>query len=118
MILEHYRDVKLKQLYQMLTKSDFNGNFEDDYMLSVMYAMRCIDCNQGKGITIPEKHYVALAKEIIRVYDTSEKDLEDLSIMVFTKNLLDYMKMCDKKYCDIHKMSTADLMNEIRKIQS
>ena len=102
----------------MLTKSDFNGNFEDDYMLSVMYAMRCIDCNQGKGITIPEKQYVPLAKEIIRVYDTSEKDLEDLSIMAFAKSLLEYMKICGKKYPDIHRMSTIDLMNEMKKIQN
>ncbi len=118
MILENYRDIKLKQLYQALTRSDFNGNIEDDYMLSVMYAMRCIDCNQGKGIKIPEKHYVPLAKEIIRVYDTSEKDLEDLSIMSFTRLLLDYMKMSGRKYPDIHRMSTVDLMNEMKKIRN
>ncbi len=114
MILEHYRDAKLKELYQKITRSDFKGDFEDDYVLCVMYAMRCIDRNQGKGIDIPENEYVPLAKEIIRIYETSEeRDLEDLSIMSFTKKLFAYMKVQKKRYKDIHKMSTIDLMNEL-----
>ena len=47
---EHYRDKKLKQLYQTLTRSDFAGDFEDDYVLSVLYAMRCIDCHQSPSL--------------------------------------------------------------------
>ena len=111
---EHYRDKKLKQLYQTLTRSDFAGDFEDDYVLSVLYAMRCIDCHQSPSFKIPERHYVDLAKEIIRVYDTSEEaDLDDLSIYAFTRALMTYMKENDLKYKDIHKMSTLRLLNEL-----
>ena len=111
---EHYRDKKLKQLYQTLTRSDFAGDFEDDYVLSVLYAMRCIDCHQSPSFKIPERHYVDLAKEIIRVYDTSEEaDLDDLSIYAFTRALMAYMKENDLRYKDIHKMSTLRLLNEL-----
>ncbi len=111
---EHYRDKKLKQLYQTLTRSDFAGDFEDDYVLSVLYAMRCIDCHQSPSFKIPERHYVDLAKEIIRIYDTSEEaDLDDLSIYAFTRALMTYMKEKDLAYRDIHKMSTIRLLKEV-----
>ena len=64
MILENYRDRKLKELYQVITRSDFKGNLEDDYMLSVMYAMRCIDRIQENDPFIKENDYVNVAKEI------------------------------------------------------
>ena len=111
---EHYRDKKLKQLYQTLTRSDFAGDFEDDYVLSVLYAMRCIDCHQSPSFKIPERHSVDLAKEIIRIYDTSEEaDLDDLSIYAFTRALMAYMKEKDLDYRDIHKMSTIRLLKEV-----
>ena len=114
MFQEHYRDKKLKQLYQTLTRSDFAGDFEDDYVLSVLYAMRCIDCHQSPSFKIPERHYVELAKEIIRIYDTSEEaDLDDLSIYAFTRALMAYMKEKDLDYRDIHKMSTIRLLKEV-----
>ncbi|MBR4485755.1 MAG: hypothetical protein IKO97_11165, partial [Erysipelotrichaceae bacterium] len=75
---------------------------------------RCIDCHQSSSFKIPERHYVDLAKEIIRVYDTSEEaDLDDLSIYAFTRALMAYMKENDLRYKDIHKMSTLRLLNEL-----
>ena len=114
MLLENIRDRKLKQLYQMLTNSDFKGNFEEDYTLCLLYAMRCIDVCQNQGFLIEEKHYVDIAKEIIRIYDTSDQyNYENISIMSWTKALLDYMKKYSRSYRDIHRMNCFDLLNAV-----
>ena len=114
MILENYRDRKLKELYQVITRSDFMGNLEDDYMLSVMYAMRCIDRIQENDPFIKENDYVNVAKEIIRIYDSVQgNDYEDLSIEVWTRALMTYMRKEDKKYRDIHRSSSFDLMKDV-----
>ena len=114
MILEHVRDKKLKQLYQVLTRSDFNGNFEDDYVLSVLYAMRCIDVCQSKEKVCQERDYVDLAKEIIRIYDASdEQDFEDISIESWTRALFDFMKKRKLSCRDIHRMNSYDLIHGV-----
>ena len=112
MLLEHYRDDKLKKLYQMLTRSDFKGNFEDNYILSVLYAMACIDRCQEKDCFLKEKDYVILGKEIIRIYDTSEDRYDDYSIYLFTKALLKYMKEEKKRAADIHRTSRLKKKNQ------
>ena len=114
MILEHIRDRKLKQLYQALTRSDFSGNYEDDYVLSVLYAMRCIDVCQSQQTVCREKDYVDLATEIIRISDVSEEnDFGEISIMSWTRALFDYMRQNEKAYKDIHRMNSYDLVKGV-----
>ena len=114
LILEHIRDRKLKQLYQALTRSDFSGNYEDDYVLSVLYAMRCIDVCQSQQTVCREKDYVDLAKEIIRISDVSEEnDFGEISIMSWTRALFDYMRQNEKAYKDIHRMNSYDLVKGV-----
>ncbi|MCR4634318.1 MAG: hypothetical protein K5648_09360 [Erysipelotrichaceae bacterium] len=114
LILEHIRDKKLRQLYQALTRTDFNGNYEDDYVLSVLYAMRCIDVCQSQKAVCKERDYVDLAKEIIRISDVSEEnDFEEISIMSWTRALFDYMKENGKAYRDIHRMNSYDLVKGV-----
>ena len=114
LLLEHIRDKKLKQLYQALTQSDFNGNYEDDYVLSLLYAMRCIDVCQSEEKVAQEREYVDLAKEIIRIADTSdEEDLEDVSILSWTRALFEFMKEEGKTYKDVHRMSAYVLFREV-----
>ena len=113
MLLENYRDRKLKELYQALTRSDFNGNVEDEYVVSLLYVMMCIDPLQDHE-TIRERNYVDIAKEIIRVYDESSRQYEEVSLMIWTSSLMRYMKEKKKTYRDIHRMSSIDLLNELK----
>ncbi len=114
MLLENYRDNKLMVLYQKLTRSDFKGNPQDEYIVTLLYALRCIDnCNRNDNM-VPEKKYVDFAKEIIRIYETCEdQQANNVSIMAWTKAMLKYMKKMKLRYKDIHKMSACDLINNV-----
>ena len=116
MLMEKYLDNRLMVLYQKLTKSDFKGNVENEYIVSLLYALRCIDrCNRN-NILIPEKKYVSYAREIIRIYETCEEQGTDRnSIMAWTKSIFSYIATNKADYKMIHKMSTVDLINELSK---
>ena len=114
MLAEHYRDVKLKELYYMLTRSDFNGDLKDEYVICLLYAMRCIDRCQGDEALIREKDYVNLAKEIIRIYESADEgDMDHVSIMTWTRGLFSYMRDSGRSYQDVHKMSCYDLLDHV-----
>ncbi len=110
MILENIMNNRVTQLYEMLTKSDFKGNVEDEYVVSLTYVMMCIDRCVNDQISFDRKHYVLLAREIIRIHDTGA---EDVSYMVLTRAMIDYMKKKGKKYREIHSMNSYDLLNGV-----
>jgi len=114
MILENYVDSKLTVLYEKLTRTDFSGNPSDEYVVSLLYAMRCLDSCIKDYETIPKRYYVPFAKEIIRIYETCEdQQSNNVSIMAWTKAMLKYMKKMKLRYMDIHKMSTCYLINNV-----
>ena len=111
MLLENILDSKLMALYQALTKSDFKGNIADEYVVSLLYAMRCLDSSIKEYEEIPHRHFVDYAKEVIRIYETCEDEyINNTSIKAWSKALLRCMKEMKLKYRDIHKMSTYDLI--------
>ena len=114
MLLENYRDSKLKELYRRLTRSDLKGGMEDEYIVTLLYAMRCLDSSMKDYDLIPEKYFVNYAKELIRIYETCESEgTNNISIMAYARAMLRYMKEKQLKYKDIHKMSTYDLINSV-----
>lgn len=114
MLLENYRDSKLKVLYQKLTRSDFKGGMDDEYIVTLLYAMRCLDSSMRNYDQIPERHFVDYAKELIRIYETCEnEEMNNTSIMAYARAMLKCMKEKQLKYKDIHKMSTWDLINSV-----
>lgn len=109
------RDAKLLQLYQALTKSDMKGNYEDTYIIEMLFTVLVIDMieNDGKKTEMKPKNMVNLAKEIVRIYETDHSELSYYSVRNWTESMLDYMKDKNKKYSDIHKMSTYNLRKEV-----
>ena len=118
MILENVRDKKLMQLYETLTRSDFEGSIQDEYVICLLYTIRCLDSLQKTDRFIKKKDMMNIAKEIFRIYETSEKDYEDISIMAYTKGLFNYMKSEGLEYKDIHSMNTYDLLNNVKEYLS
>lgn len=109
------RDRKLLQLYIALTRSDLKGNYEDTYMIELLFTILVIDLivNSGEETDMKAKDIVNLAKEIVRIYETEDDKLSYFSIRNWTESLLDYMKAEKKKYKDIHRMNTYDLRKEV-----
>ncbi|MBQ6492245.1 MAG: hypothetical protein IJI92_00035 [Erysipelotrichaceae bacterium] len=111
---------KTIELYKMLTHSDFNGNYEDGYTIEQLFTMLCLDLALNSGFgpdqkpgPMKPKEMFDLAKEIIRIVETENIGLSNYSIMNWTRATLSYMSNNDKKYNDIHRMSTVDLKKEI-----
>ena len=114
MILENKRDQKLLQLYEMLTRSDFAGEMKDEFCVCLLYIVRCLDSAQKAERTIEKKHLMGVAKEVARVYETSEKEeFKHISIMAWAKAMIEYMKDSGLGYKDLHKMSTYDLKKAV-----
>ena len=118
MILENIRDRKLIELYQMLTRSDMNGNAKDSWVVKMLYALNCVDELVAKSGVISKKEYVIFAKEVVRISETEDNEGENLliSLPAWTVGLMEYMKKTKKKMKQIHSMSGYDLMMDVKQI--
>lgn len=114
-ILDNVRDNKLMQLYLALTKSDLQGNYEDTYLIELLFTVLVIDLivNQGNPTDMKAKDIVNLAKEIVRIFETPDGELSYYSVRNWTESVLEYMADKNKDYKDIHKMNTYDLREEV-----
>ena len=118
MILENIRDKKLIELYQMLTRSDMNGNIKDGWVIKMLYALNCVDSLVSQSGVISSKEYVVFAKEVVRISETEDNDGENLyiSLPVWTVGLMEYMKKTGMKMKQIHSMSGYELMMNVKKL--
>lgn len=118
MILENIRDRKLIELYQMLTRSDMNGNAKDSWVVKMLYALNCVDELVAKSGVISKKEYVIFAKEVVRISETEDNDGKSLliSLPAWTVGLMEYMKKTKKKMKQIHSMSGYDLMIDVKQV--
>lgn len=108
-------DEMLMQLYRLIVNSDLKGNISNDYNLTVLYALRCIDVNQYRYKVCDNKDMIKLAKEIIRIYEYSPMVLlEYVSIEQWSESLLKFMKENKFRYEDIRKISSKDLIGKLR----
>ena len=116
MILENIRDRKLIELYQMLTRSDMNGNIKDGWVIKMLYALNCVDALISQSGIISKKEYVIFAKEVVRISETEDNDGENMyiSLPVWTVGLMEYMKKTGKTMKQIHSMSAYDLMSDVK----
>lgn len=105
------------QLYLALTKSDLKGAYEDTYMVELLFTILVIDLivNSDKETAMDANDMVNLAKEIVRIYETEDRELSYFSVRNWTESLLEYMEAEHKTYKDIHKASTYDLRKEVSK---
>ena len=86
MILENIRDKKLLELYEILTRSDFEGEMKDEFVVSILYIVKCLDSIQKGERTVKKNHLMGVAKEVARVYETSEKEeFKHISIMAWAR---------------------------------
>ena len=112
---------KTLELYKLLSRSDFKGNYEDAYTIEQLFTLLCLDVivNSKRDLDerlkkMKEKHMLELAKEIIRMVETDD-GMSNFSVYNWTSAALKYMTENNKNYNDIHKMSTWDLKKEIGK---
>lgn len=107
------RDRKLLQLYTALTKSDLKGNYEDTYVLEMMFALMCLDLTANVKYRyhfIPSE-FTLLARNVVRMAD--DGNLSDYSFMNWSDALLTYMKGNNLLPKHINKMSTDRLKQEV-----
>ena len=106
---------KTLELYKLLSRSDFKGNYEDAYTIEQLFTMLCLDVliNVKGGHNIKGGDLLDLAKEVIRLFELDDGDVSNYSVMNWCKALWLYMIDANKKYKDIHSMSTYDLRNKV-----
>lgn len=117
MFLENRRDKEIMKIYQMLTGSDLEGNYNDGWTVSLLYALRCVDFVFAGSNLVNKKEYVVLAKELIRITQTEDNEGKNLylSMPVWTMGLLEYMKNTGKRIKEIHSMNSYELMKDVSK---
>ena len=114
-----FEELKVKnktiELYRLLSRSDFKGNYEDAYTIEQLFTMLCLDVvlNVHGGENVKGKDLLDLAKEIIRLFEIDENGVSNFSIMNWCKATLSYMNETGKKYKDIHSMNTYQLRTEV-----
>ena len=106
---------KTLELYKLLSRSDFKGNYEDAYTIEQLFTMLCLDVliNVKGGHNIKGGDLLDLAKEVIRLFELDDGDVSNYSVMNWCKALWLYMADTNKKFKQIHSMSTYDLRNEV-----
>ena len=106
---------KTLELYKLLSRSDFNGNYEDAYTIEQLFTLLCVDLisnSKDNSIKLKPKEMLELAKDIIRVFEI-EESVSNFSVYNWTRAAFEYMKEDNKLYKDIHKMSTIDLRKKL-----
>ena len=106
---------KTLELYKLLSRSDFKGNYEDAYTIEQLFTMLCLDVliNVKVGHNIKGGDLLDLAKEVIRLFELDNGEVSNYSVMNWCHALWLYMADTNKKYKDIHSMSTYDLRNKV-----
>ena len=62
----------LTLVYVHMTRSDLKGYFEDDYYVSVIYAMRCIDIYRKDYDIFKANETAAAGVLLLKIYESSE----------------------------------------------
>ena len=111
---------KTLDLYRLLTRSDFEGNYEDAYTIEQLFTLLCLDVivHSKSGLdpklkNMKPKQMLDLAKEIIRMAEREDGGMSNYSVYNWANAALEYMNETGSRYSDIHRMSTYDLKKEI-----
>lgn len=113
-IWENERDKKVLQLYTVLSHSDFKGNYEDTYIIELVFALMCLDliANSKDGLELNPKEFILLSKELVRIIDI-DGELDIYSFANWAQAMIKYMKENNVKPNQIHKMNTYDLRKSV-----
>ena len=112
--LENKRDMKIVELYTLLSHSDFKGNYEDTYVIEVLFALLCLDLNSRRktALDFNKKELLTLAKELVRIVEI-DGELSVYSFYNWSAALCKYIEQ-DKKSVDfVHKADTYTLRREV-----
>ena len=115
-IKELLTDDKLLRLYETLTESDYKGNTHDTYVIELLYALTIVDLVNGSEevLDFKGKELLKFAKEVIRVFETDDKEVSYYSVRNWTEALFEYMRVNNLSYKTIHKKNTYELREEVR----
>ena len=95
---------KTLDLYKLLSRSDFNGNYEDAYTIEQLFTLLCVDLisnSKDYSIKLKPKEMLELAKDIIRAFEIDDS-VSNFSVYNWTRAAFEYMKVDNKSYKDIH----------------
>ena len=109
------RDEETLDLYRILTESDFKGNYEDTFTVEMMYCILIIDLivNAENPTELKPMDMYNLAKEVLRIFETEQKECSYYSVRNWTEALLDYMEENKLTYDDIHRADTYSLRKNV-----
>ena len=114
MIINYYAENRIAELYRLLTHSDFQGNYEDDMVVTLLYVMSCIDSFNRDGKYLADKEYVVCAKQILRINETYElRQVADVSLKSWSKALLDFKAERKLTLREINKMNSDELTDMV-----
>lgn len=113
-LMEGKRDKKIIELYTLLSHSDFEGNYEDTYVIEVLFALMCVDLNSKRieGLDLKRDDILTLAKELVRIVEINE-ELSIYSFYNWSSALCKYMVDKGKSVTNVHKESTYDLRENV-----
>lgn len=114
---EKRADEKILELYQILTKSDFKGYYEDTFVVEMLFTVLTLDLiiNSKTPTTLKPKEIYNLAKEILRIYEQDDSTFSYLSVRNWIEATLIYMDDNKYTYDDIFKRNTYELREDVRK---
>lgn len=116
-IFDYKQEQSVMSLYGLLTHSDFKGNYEDTYVIELLFALLTIDLivNAEMPGTFNSKEMYELAKESIRVFETEDNCFSYYSVRNWVEAILEYMKENNLKVKDVRKKSTIVLRQDVSK---
>ena len=108
-------DEMLMMLYMKMTGSNLMGDFEDDYVLSVLYAMRCVDCFRNMYNVIKPSETAAIGKLVLDIYESSPSlNMDYVSIEAWCQMLMNYMDDNKLRLKKIIAMDRNKLLNILK----
>ena len=112
--LENKRDMKIVELYTLLSHSDFKGNYEDTYVIEVLFALLCLDLNSRRktALDFNKKELLTLAKELVRIVEI-DGELSVYSFYNWSAALCKYIEQDKKSVDSVHKADTYTLRREV-----
>lgn len=110
------REYDLLKIYEILTGTNYKGEYEDAYAVVLMFTILMVDMYCGDhNISLTKQDIYDLSVEIKRIFETEDGSISVYSIENWTVAMFEYMKKENKDYYDIHSMSTIVLRNEVSK---
>lgn len=111
---------KMMEEYITLTGSNLKGDIPYAQNVRILYGIYCLDKIISKSQkALPELVYPALAKELLRIYDTcldyfiNQEDYSQISLLKLAEALVKYIDENKVEYKYIAQASSYDLAKDV-----